>query len=263
MPAPRGGVPQRSPSGPTRPLAELPPGPPPLSVVVPVLDEAQRLPALLAQLQQASELVAEVLVVDGGSRDASRTIAALAGAQLLRQSGGRGRQLAAGVAAARSSWLLLLHGDCSLPQGWERALGRAIRRRQPRAPLGDGAAAQAYYFELAIGGRQLGLRLVELAVGLRSRWGQRPYGDQGLLLPAALLAAAGGVRPIPLMEDLDLVQRLRGHGRLVSLGLRLRVDGRRWRRLGVWGATLANARLRRAWRRGVAPEELARRYRGP
>ena len=80
---------------------------------------------------------------------------------------------------------------------------------------------------------------------------------------AALLAAAGGVKPIPLMEDLDLVQRLRRHGRLVSLRLRLLVDGRRWRRLGIWGATLANARLRRAWRRGVDPEELARRYRAP
>ena len=232
-----------------------------LSVVVPVLNEAQRLPALLAQLQQASELVGEVLVVDGGSGDASRSIAALAGAKLLRQSGGRGRQLAAGVAAARGCWLLLLHGDCSLPRGWDLALRRAIQQSETLTPKPNGA--QAYYFELAIGGRQPGLRLVELAVGLRSRWWQRPYGDQGLLLPAALLAAAGGVKPIPLMEDLDLVQRLRRHGRLVSLRLRLLVDGRRWRRLGIWGATLANARLRRAWRRGVDPEELAQRYRAP
>ena len=240
-----------------------------LSVVVPVLNEAQRLPALLAQLQQASELVGEVLVVDGGSGDASRSIAALAGAQLLRQSGGRGRQLAAGVAAARGCWLLLLHGDCSLPRGWDLALRQAIQQGQNRSqkPTGAGAlaycGAQAYYFELAIGGRQPGLRLVELAVALRSRWWQRPYGDQGLLLPAALLAAAGGVKPIPLMEDLDLVQRLRRHGRLVSLRLRLSVDGRRWKRLGIWGATLANARLRRAWRRGADPEELAQRYRAP
>jgi len=232
-----------------------------LSVVVPVLNEAQRLPALLAQLQQASELVGEVLVVDGGSGDASRSIAALAGAKLLRQSGGRGRQLAAGVAAARGCWLLLLHGDCSLPRGWDLALRRAIQQSETLTPKPNWE--QAYYFELAIGGRQPGLRLVELAVGLRSRWWQRPYGDQGLLLPAALLAAAGGVKPIPLMEDLDLVQRLRRHGRLVSLRLRLLVDGRRWRRLGIWGATLANARLRRAWRRGVDPEELAQRYRAP
>jgi rSAM/selenodomain-associated transferase 2 len=235
----------------------------PLSVVVPVLNEAQRLPALLAQLQQASELVGEVLVVDGGSEDASRSIAALAGARLLRQSGGRGRQLAAGVAAAQGCWLLLLHGDCSLPRGWDLALRRAIQQGQTRSPKPTGPGAQAYYFELAIEGRQPGLRLVELAVALRSRWWQRPYGDQGLLLPAALLAAVGGVKPIPLMEDLDLVQRLRRRGRLVSLRLRLSVDGRRWQRLGIWGATLANARLRQAWRHGVNPEELARRYRAP
>lgn len=243
---------------PAQPLNQLP-----LSVVVPVLNEAQRLPALLAQLQQASELVGEVLVVDGGSVDASRSIAALAGARLLRQTGGRGRQMAAGVAAARGCWLLLLHGDCSLPRDWDLALRKAIQQCPNLSPKRPGAGAQAYYFELAIGGRQPGLRLVELAVGLRSRWWQRPYGDQGLLLPAALLAAAGGVKPIPLMEDLDLVERLRGHGRLVSLRLSLLVDGRRWQRLGIWETTLANARLRRAWRLGVDPEELARRYRTP
>lgn len=222
---------------------------PRLSVVIPVLNEALRLPALLAALNTAAELVAEVLVVDGGSGDASRPIAQLAGARLLRRAGGRGAQLAAGAEAAAGSWLLLLHGDATLPAGWDQAVGRAIDR-------GGGA----WYFELAIHDGDPALRLVERAVGWRSRWRQRPYGDQGLLLPAELLGRCGGIRPLPLMEDLELIERLRRHTRLRSLGLALRVDGRRWRRLGVWRTALENARLRRQWRRGIGAEQLARAY---
>lgn len=224
---------------------------PPLSVVVPARNEAARLPALLAALHGAPELVAEVLVVDGGSRDASRTITQLAGARLLRCSGGRGAQIALGVAAATGRWLLLLHGDAVLPRGWAAAVGRAMQREQG-----------AWYFELAIADPHPGLRLVEQAVALRSRWRQLPYGDQGLLLPAALLERCGGVKPLPLMEDLELIQRLRAITRLHSLGLGLQVDGRRWRRLGVWRTALENARLRRAWRNGTNPEQLARAYYG-
>jgi rSAM/selenodomain-associated transferase 2 len=227
---------------------------PPLSVVVPVRNEAARLPALLAALGRQSDLVAEVLVVDGGSRDASRTLARLAGAVVLRSGGGRGAQLRAGVAAARSPWLLLLHGDATLPPGWADAVGRAMARPT--------ASARVYYFELAIDGRHPGLRLVERAVALRSRWRQLPYGDQGLLLPAVLLEQCGGIHPLPLMEDLDLVNRLRRRARLCSLGLPLQVDGRRWRQLGVWRTALVNARLRRAWRRGAAPQALAEAYYG-
>ena len=224
---------------------------PQLSVVVPVRNEAARLPVLLAALHGQPDLVAEVLVVDGGSDDASRSIAQLAGCQLLRRTGGRGAQIAAGVAAAGSPWLLLLHGDAELPAGWAKAVRRAIKQ-------GTGA----WYFELAIADQHPGLRLVERAVALRSRWRQLPYGDQGLLLPAALLAGCGGVKSLPLMEDLELVQRLRRQARLRSLGLALRVDGRRWRRLGVWRTALENARLRRAWRQGFSPEALARAYYG-
>ena len=227
-------------------------GIPRLSVVIPVRNEAVRLPALLAELHSTPDLVREVLVVDGGSGDASRSIAMLAGARVLRRTGGRGVQIGAGVAVASSPWLLLLHGDAVLPAGWAHAIGQAIDHR-----------AAAWYFDLAIADPHPGLRLVELAVALRSRWRQLPYGDQGLLLPADLLRCCGGVRPLPLMEDLELVERLRKHTRLRSLGLPLQVDGRRWQRLGIWRTVLDNARLRRAWRQGTSAEVLASAYYGP
>lgn len=223
---------------------------PPLSVVIAARDEARGLPALLADLATAPELVREVLVVDGGSRDGTPRLAALAGARVLHDGSGRGGQLATGVARSVGTWLLLLHGDVRLPSGWARALAAAIAAGE----------TSAWAFRLRIAGNDPALRLVELAVELRSRWCQLPYGDQGLLLARVLHDAAGGIAPLPLMEDLEFVQRLRRQARIGSLGLALRVNGRRWQQLGVWQTVLANARLRRAWRRGTPAAQLAERY---
>jgi rSAM/selenodomain-associated transferase 2 len=228
---------------------------PGLGVVIPCRNEAGSLPLLLAQLQAAPHLVAAVVVVDGGSSDGSAELAALAGARVLRCPANRGLQLARGVALLDLPWLLLLHADVQLPPGWAAAVTRAIDRSDP-------ARGPAWWFSLAIGGCDPALRLVEAAVALRSRWRQLPYGDQGLLLGRALLERAGGIRPLPLMEDLDLVQRLQEITRLRGLGRPLLVSGRRWRRRGVWQTTLENARLRRSWRRGTPESLLASRYSG-
>jgi rSAM/selenodomain-associated transferase 2 len=236
----------------TLPRTAPPADPGTVSVVIAARNEAMRLPALLAQLASAPELVREVLVVDGGSRDATVLAARLAGAQVLRTQPGRGQQLGLGASLASAPWLLLLHADVQLPPGWAARLTRAIQHSPARGC--------AYYFELAIEGGPAALRLVEGGVRLRSRWWQQPYGDQGLLLPLALYGAVGGMGPLPLMEDLDLVLRLGRQVRLRSLGLALRVDGRRWRRRGVWRTTWTNLQLRRAWRRGASAEHLAQRY---
>jgi rSAM/selenodomain-associated transferase 2 len=230
-----------------------------LSVVIATRDEAARLPALMAQLAEQPALVREVLVVDGGSTDATALVARLAGARLLRCPPGRGRQLALGAAEALGTWLLLLHADVQLPPCWGTRIAEAIG---PRLGGQRCEKEQAWYFDLAIAGRNPALRLVELGTALRSRWLQLPYGDQGLLLSRGLYDAVGGMRPLALMEDLELAERLRRQARLCSLRAALLVDGRRWRRLGVWRTTLANAGLRRAWRRGEPPERLERLYYG-
>ena len=192
------------------------------------------------------------VVVDGGSGDATARAAGLAGARVLRTPPGRGGQLRAGVAATAAPWLLLLHADARLPPDWVACLRQAIRR-DPQA---------AWAFRLAIAGRDPRLRWLEGAVQLRCRWRQLPYGDQGLLLSRHLLNAAGGIAPLPLMEDLELVLRLRRLAPIRLLPLALRVDGRRWQRLGIWRTAWTNAGLRRAWRRGVPTAELARQYYG-
>jgi rSAM/selenodomain-associated transferase 2 len=226
-------------------------------VVVVARNEAERLPALLADLAAGSALVREVLVVDGGSDDRTALVARLAGARLIHGHRGRGQQLAAGMAASDGPWLLLLHGDVRLPPLWQRMVAAAIASPDGNRP---GPGQSAWYFDLAIEGDDLALRLVEAAVALRSRWGQRPYGDQGLLLPRDLVGRSGGIAPLPLMEDLEFVLRLRRLATLRALPGALRVNGARWRQLGVWQTTWSNARLRRQWRRGMAAELLAQRY---
>lgn len=220
-----------------------------LAVVIPALNEAAHLPALLADLAMAPPGLTETWVVDGGSHDGSPCLSALAGAQVVHTAGGRGCQLVRGVALSTTPWLLLLHADLRLPRQWWAAVERAMAG--PESP---------WCFRLGIQGFSPALRLVEWGVRLRSGPGQLPYGDQGLLLPRRLLERAGGLRALPLMEDLELVLRLRRLGPIRDLGLPVQVDGRRWQRLGVWGAAWRNARLRRAWRRGVDPSILAERY---
>lgn len=234
--------------------------PPRLSVLIPALQEAGRLPLLLADLAAAPELVQEVVVVDGGSRDDTPALVRLAGARLLHSGPGRGRQLAYGADRCSGDWLLVLHADGRLLAGWRQAVARALAEPQP----------QVWCFPLQVvadlqGQRTPGLvfALLGWLVGWRSRIGQRPYGDQGLLLPMALYRAAGGFRPLPLMEDLDLVERLAARAPVRMLGPGLLVDGRRWLGLGLLRTAWTNAGLRRAWRRGVPATVLARYYRAP
>lgn len=252
-----------------------------IQVVIPALNEAQRLPLLLADLAAARQRLgrstvglprlANPLVVDGGSGDGTPALARLAGARVISSAAGRGIQLQRGAqlaldeldlaervrgapasgAAAPYSWLLLLHADARLGPHWLESLQRALA--QPPAP---------WCFQLRIEGSALGLRLVERAVALRTRLLHRPYGDQGLLIPCDLYRRVGGYRPWPLMEDLDLVERLAALLPVRCMGAELRVDGRRWRRQGVMRTAWRNWQLRRAWHGGTSPERLANTYYG-
>ena len=226
--------------------------PPELSVVIPCLNEATRLPLLLADLHR-SELRLEILLADGGSSDATPQIARQSGAHLIRiHPPGRGRQLRAAANQARGDWLLFLHADSRLPLRWSCAVRSLLKT--------SAAAASAWYFDLRISPSTPARRLLERGVGLRSRWLQRPYGDQGLLLHRELYARCGGFAELPLMEDLDLVERLSHGADLRPIGLPLTTDGRRWNSDGVIKRSWRNARLRRRWKQGESAERLAEAY---
>ena len=217
---------------------------PRISVVIPALDEERGIAAAIRSVRDD----AEVLVVDGGSSDATRERAAREGARVLEAPRGRGRQLDEGARAAAGDWLVFLHADTTLEPGWAEALGALP------ADVVGGA------FRLAVDSPRAGFRLVERAVRLRVRLFRLPYGDQGLFARREVYARIGGIPHLPLMEDVAFVARLRRAGRLAFPALRAFTSARRWERYGIVGTTVRNWSLRARYAAGASPESLARRY---
>ncbi len=218
-----------------------------LSVVLPALNASTGLGATLAALGDAPS---EILLVDGGSTDATVAIAEQAGARVIASPRGRGVQLAAGVAAASGPWLLLLHADTQLAPGWEAPVRQAMRD-----------PARACYGRFALDDAAPAARRLEAAVAWRCRVLALPYGDQGLLIHRDLLDQAGGIRPLPLMEDVDLVRRL-GRRRLRALDATAITSAARWRREGYLRRSARNLACLSLWFLGVPPRIILRLYAG-
>ena len=216
-----------------------------ISVVVPALDEGENVGAAVASAREADE----VIVVDGGSSDDTAARAAAAGARVVPSARGRGVQQRTGAETATGDWLVFLHADTRLDPGFSATL---------RALPGDVAGGA---FRLVIDAPGAGFRLVEAAVSVRCRLFRLPYGDQAIFARRRAYDAAGGMPPLPLMEDVAFVHALRRRGRLVVPALRARTSARRWHRHGIVGTTVRNWALLAAWRLGVSPERLARLYR--
>lgn len=219
-----------------------------LAAVIPTLNAASGLGRTLDALRG---LVAEIIVADGGSSDATPAIAAAAGARLLAAPRGRGSQIAAGAAATTAPWLLVIHADTIPGPGWAEAAARFIAE-----PANAGRAA---HFRFALDDASPAARRLERAVAWRCRTLGLPYGDQGLLIARRFLDSLGGVRPIPIMEDVDLVRRI-GRGRLVALDPPFVTSAERWRREGWLARSARNLSCLALWFAGLPPERIARFY---
>jgi len=217
-----------------------------VTVVIPTLNAASVLSGSLAALGG----FADIVVADGGSADGTPDIARAAGAVIVTGPRGRGVQIAAGIAAARSPWLLLLHADTRLALGWAAAAAAHIREAPDRAG----------YFRFALDSADPRARRLERAVAWRCQALALPYGDQGLLIARDVLEAAGGVRPLPLMEDVDLVRRL-GRRRLAPLPADAVTSAALWERDGWRRRSARNLACLALWYAGMPPGWIARLYR--
>jgi rSAM/selenodomain-associated transferase 2 len=222
--------------------------PAPISVIIPTLNAAASIGPTLAALAEGLDagLVGELIIVDGGSGDGIEMIADNIGARFEIVSPSRGGQLATGAALATRPWLLFIHADTVLGEGWLEAVHPLIA-----------TPAKAGYFRLRFDATGLAPRLVAGWANLRSRLFGLPYGDQALLISAALYTEVGGHPDQPLMEDVALARALRG--KLIALKADAVTSAARYQ--GNWlRRGSRNLSLLIRYFLGANPETLARRY---
>jgi hypothetical protein len=221
---------------------------PPISVVIPTLNEAGGVAKTVRRAKDGRNV--EVIVADGGSQDDTTGIAAGLGARVLATEPPRARQMNAGAAAATGDILIFLHADTHRPAGFEGCVRRSLSR--------DGVVAGA--FALGIDSPRVSLRLMERVADWRSRCLRTPYGDQALYITTETFRSVGGFPELPIMEDFELVRRLRKIGRIDILTAAVHTSARRWRHVGVWKTWLVNQVAIVAYLLGVDPGAIARFY---
>jgi len=216
-----------------------------ISVVIPTLGERATIESAIASARGALG-PCQVIVADGGSGDGTRELAAAAGATVVDAPGTRADAMNKGAAAATGEAIVFLHADTTLPPG----AGNGVRSALEHA---DGGA-----FSVRFDDRP---RLARFAARLGKPFHRGVYGDQAIFVTRAAFDRVGGYGQLPIMEDIDLVQRIRRAGRFVVLPDTVTTSGRRQRAHGEVRTFLTVHTIKLLYRLGVPPAHLARAYR--
>ena len=219
-----------------------------ISVIIPALNEAHNIAGIITNTGHGNN--AEIIVVDGGSIDHTVSIAKTLGAKVIKSSPPRSRQMNHGADAASKDILLFLHADTLLPENFTRHVLGALT--QP------GVAAGA--FELRIDSSVPSLRLIERMANWRSRCLNMPYGDQAIFMFSNVFRQMGGFPNMLIMEDFELIRRLRKKGDVVTLHQPVITSPRRWLNHGILKTTLINQLVVLSYFMGISPDSIARLY---
>ena len=220
-----------------------------ISIIIPTLNEATAIGRTLSHLEGVHNL--EVIVVDGGSHDATAELAETQGAKVIQSRPGKAVQMNAGAAAAKGDILAFLHADTLLPDDFSGQIISALNKK--------GVLAGA--FRLSIDSTAAGIRIIERVANFRSRLLRLPYGDQALFIKKSLFEKIGGFAEVPIMEDFILVRRLNRKGKIIILPTAVTTSPRRWMHYGIVKTWLINQAIIIAYYLGITPERLTRWYR--
>ncbi len=234
-----------------------------VSIIIPVLNEAEHLPAILAHLSTQNLSACELILVDGGSQDDTLAIAAsvLQGMsccyQILSTDKGRALQMNAGAESARGDLLLFLHADTCLP---DKAIENIVelysdkkQQQSPRLFWG--------YFNVCLSGSRVAFRIIETFINYRSRLTSVATGDQCLFVDSRFFRLLGGFPAIELMEDIAISKKLRQRARAVHPEGHAHTSSRRWESRGIISTVWLMWRLRFLYFIGVSPAKLQKMYR--
>jgi rSAM/selenodomain-associated transferase 2 len=217
-------------------------------VIIPTLNEAQAIETTISKLKKYRQT--EIIIVDGGSQDRTVEIARSMGVRVLKSAVSKATQMNTGAAEATGNVLLFLHADTRLPENFENCVPAALAR--------DEICAGA--FSLSIDSDAGGLRFIERVANWRSRFFQMPYGDQALFVSRNLFHEIGGYPEYPIMEDFELVRRLKRKGKIVILPESVQTSPRRWLNYGILKTWMLNQIIIIAYYLGISPQRLSQWY---
>ncbi|MGD8521378.1 MAG: TIGR04283 family arsenosugar biosynthesis glycosyltransferase [Desulfobacterales bacterium] len=220
-----------------------------ISIIIPALNEADTITTTLSKITNEERV--EIIVVDGGSNDATADLAKSYGVNVLKAAPSKAKQMNAGAKIATGEILLFLHADTHLPKHFAKSIISAVYTK--------GVVAGA--FQLCIDSDAKGLRFIERVANWRSRHLQAPYGDQGIFVTQSLFHEIGGYPDMTIMEDYEFIRRLRQKGQIVTLNESVITSPRRWLGFGILKTWLINQIIIVAYHLGVSPQRLSYWYR--
>lgn len=225
---------------------------PTTTVIIPTYNEDKIVEATISVIKERSSHSAEIIVADGFSTDKTVSVARSSGAKVLKVRGSRAAQLNEAAKHSQAEYLLFIHADTAVPNGFDLEIQRSLAQHNIVA----GA------FRLSINSNLFGIKFVAAVANWRSGFLQRPYGDQGLFVKRQQFEEIGGYPDMPFLDDYEMTRRIARRGRIIISRKVVVTSGRRWEALGVVRTTIMNQLIICGYHLGVPVSRLHRWYRG-